>query len=1632
MHVAKRRIRRFFAVYKYQLSSSKRLRSATIWSTTFALILLSSGFVFYFHAKPALAASYTWSQSDWSGGVDGGSNPVHPTDETGWTEYASRDSAVNVGSGNLTLTSQAGSSTQASDTDFNGGNQSQTAESGSGASGSEILATTSGSIGGWSTSSTSPGTIASNTATRTAGANGKVYVLSAGSTFYSYDTVGNTWSTLTSPGAAGTAGDDLYYPGSGDAIYYMPGGSTAFYSYSILNNSWTGLSSVPGSLWTEQGIDMTSDGTTIYAYSSSGNGFFGYSIAGGTWSTLANGLDGSGDGTAIVYPGSGDFIYRILGSSFNFIKYSISGNTWSNVGFLPAPSGPGDLIAAPGNGNIYFIPGNGTTIYIYTIGGNSWSTMGGSTLPNSLTTGAGFVSAGTGPTLYAADTGSNVVWGFTYALPYYNSGTFTSSAINLGQNSNFSTLTWSATTPTNTAIKFQVRSATSSGGLSSATWYGPTSTSDYYTSSGTTINSILNGGQYVQYKALLSTTNTLATPTLADITVNYTYYNSSGTLISSSYNAGSPANILAKMRWTRTVPAGTTVKFQMRAAPDNSGSPGTWSSWLGPDGTSGSYFTDNTGGDSVPSALKSGNNAQWFAYQTFLSTTDDSQTPTLTNTTVTYVVNAPPDFNPAYPGIDGTGVSASENSNGTVTINYSVRDIDTDTGTTTPGFITPSFEYSVNGGGSWSPITSGYLAGSDLANKVVDTNAYTTYSATWNAKSQIDGIYNTTVKVRVQANDNELANNTIKASSTAFTVDTKNPVPGGTPIQINSGATKVNTRPVTLSLSAADDSSLQEIISEDSGFAGASYQSYSASTPFTLSSGDGLKTVYVAFKDQYGNVSGAQSASITYDSTPPAVPTGVSISDISNANQGNRLFVSWNKNTESDFGSYKVYRSVNGASATLYKTINDININYLFDPGLSSSSNYAYSVKAVDDITNTSSLSSSVNATPIDVTDVAPVISSVSSSGVAGTSAVITWTTDKLSVPTVLYSSDTSYSKTVGLLSFATSQSIMLSGLANNTTYNFEVKSCDAAGLCTTSPASSFTTSSVDSTLPVISSVISSGIGPNQATVTWTTDKSASSLVEYSTTSGFATGTFFGQESAVTNHSVTLPSTLLPSTTYYYKVHSTDSSGNEAISTQNSFTTSANSAGVTPPTLTISNVATSVLSDTGITITWQTNTPGTSQIQWGTTPVLVSHSVLDSNLTTQHSVSLAKLQPNTTYYYRVTSVDGSNNQALADNNGQPYTATTESSLTNTSSLSDAQITQISQQVSAAFLQKFLSGLKDNPNIGQQVYIQAATQAANSIISAPVISGIDAQVVVGTRTAVISWVTNNPANSLVEYVSNANYNNKSSQPYAFAAGSIDESTTLHHVTLSNLDPNTQYHFQIRSQGQLGPVAYSNDATLKTLPVNPSILDVTFSSITESSVTAQWQTDVPTQTSINAEDTATGQVQVLSDKSYLANHSMSVTGLLPSHLYNLQIFSTDELGNSSKSTVIPFSTTASTSKPVVSQVDITSTLVSSTGQATQTIVSWQTDKPASSQVLYYDSGNSQNTQSTSIDTDLTLNHVLVITNFKPGLVYNIKVKSVDGSGNETTSDPFNVLTPTQDASVIGLILSNFNQIFGFLHR
>jgi hypothetical protein len=118
--------------------------------------------------------------------------------------------------------------------------------------------------------------------------------------------------------------------------------------------------------------------------------------------------------------------------------------------------------------------------------------------------------------------------------------------------------------------------------------------------------------------------------------------------------------------------------------------------------------------------------------------------------------------------------------------------------------------------------------------------------------------------------------------------------------------------------------------------------------------------------------------------------------------------------------------------------------------------------------------------------------------------------------------------------------------------HTFLVKAIDLADNEDLTPASY--TWTINLTAPTIT-IANSTITDTTATINWTTGTAASSKVDYGLTNTYGNSTTETDTSTrVINHSVNI-SNLTSCSTYHYRVHSTDSATNEAISSDNTFTT---------------------------------------------------------------------------------------------------------------------------------------------------------------------------------------------------------------------------------------------------------------------------------------------------------------------------------------------------------------------------------------------------------------------------------------------------------------------------------------------
>ena len=222
----------------------------------------------------------------------------------------------------------------------------------------------------------------------------------------------------------------------------------------------------------------------------------------------------------------------------------------------------------------------------------------------------------------------------------------------------------------------------------------------------------------------------------------------------------------------------------------------------------------------------------------------------------------------------------------------------------------------------------------------------------------------------------------------------------------------------------------------------------------------------------------------------------------------------------------------------------------------------------------------------------APVVSAISNTTDA-TSPVITWTTDQLSSSQVYVQPPGGVASYLTTLSTAlvTSHSVTITGLTPSSTYSYSVISTSSQGTTDSHIQNgiynTLTTIALRTAPPVISN-ISLNAQANSAAIAWLTDEPSNAQIQYGLTTGYGSTTILHPGFRVDNHVIIKG--LAPNTVYHFRILSSDSLGNNAVSADYTFTTTAPDAipdivvfdGTQTPTF--SNYSGSTIAKVGTTI----------------------------------------------------------------------------------------------------------------------------------------------------------------------------------------------------------------------------------------------------------------------------------------------------------------------------------------------------------------------------------------------------------------------------------------------------------------
>ena len=514
--------------------------------------------------------------------------------------------------------------------------------------------------------------------------------------------------------------------------------------------------------------------------------------------------------------------------------------------------------------------------------------------------------------------------------------------------------------------------------------------------------------------------------------------------------------------------------------------------------------------------------------------------------------------------------------------------------------------------------------------------------------------------------------------------------------------------------------------------------------------------------DLSGNVSSACGQSFTTaaltDTVPPLISAIIATS-LNNSSETINWTTSEVADSQIEYGTTRNYGSTTTLNSTLGVTHNQT-LNNLTPETL-----YHYRVLSKDvagNLTTSSdqTFSTAVGASVALTDTIPPVISGFANSELGSNTATLIWTTNELASSTLEYGTSTSYGSQAQLEpDTLLAHSATLTNLLPSTNYYYCIHATDlfhnTANSCghhfITEAASVLNQASGDTTPPVISGIANTSLTEAAATIVWTTDELSSSTLEYGTTNNYGSQQTLST-SLLLAHSATLTG-LLPNTTYYYCVHATDLAGNTANACGQQFTTAHLSADTTPPI--ISAIVNTSFNATSGTITWATNEPSDSQIEYGRSTDYGSTTSLNSMLGLTHSQTLEGLTTGVTYHYRVLSKDASGNLSTSGD----YTFTAES---------------VSVNIPA------------------------------TPVPAPIISSLNVNTT--QNSATVSWSTNIAADSHLEYGLNSAYDNQTTEDTALV--------TSHSQTINNLAAGTSYNFRILSQSINSEETVSTNHTFTT--------------------------------------------------------------------------------------------------------------------------------------------------------------------------------------------------------------------------
>ena len=283
---------------------------------------------------------------------------------------------------------------------------------------------------------------------------------------------------------------------------------------------------------------------------------------------------------------------------------------------------------------------------------------------------------------------------------------------------------------------------------------------------------------------------------------------------------------------------------------------------------------------------------------------------------------------------------------------------------------------------------------------------------------------------------------------------------------------------------------------------------------------------------------------------------------------------------------------------------------------------------------------------------------------------------------------------------------------------------------------------------------------------------------------------------------------------------------------------------------------------------------------------------------------------------------------------------------------------------------------------------------------PIITNVSATLITSSSVNII-WTTNELSTSRVTFAT------KNLSLATTTSMAINSSlVTSHSISLTGLHPLTKYYYRVGSIDANNNFSASSENTFTTADSSivpdttpPVITNLVASQIQITSAHLTWSTNEPATGVIDYALTPlanTTTTQTKTDNTLMSAHTIILTGLTPSTTYFYRAKSADANANIATTTQNSFTTLA---------LDIMPPIISSivaTPKATTTVITWSTNEPTTSKIIYATQSLASATTTLSVsDSSLITSHALVLTGLASSTQYFFKVESKDVKNNSTLS-------------------------------